>query len=140
MSQVPNVTEATEIQRPSYSLRTLLFTTALIAWILAVNNWLGDPYGWLTAIPLALGLPIFILRPWTFVGAIVGFAAFALIGDLFIIGWDESAPQYLPCLITVGGYGLTCGSCIHAFFLRLRSLACVIFIAVLVVFVIVLQF
>ena len=128
--------EDTESKRTTYSLRTLLFFTALIAWILGINNWLGDPFGWLTAIPLALGLPVFILRPWSFLGGIAGFVVFALIGEFFLIRWDRSDPEYLPCLVTVGGYGLTCGAGAVAFFLRLRILGGITCLSAIVAFAI----
>ena len=134
-----NTIENAKPQQSSYSLRTLLFATALIAWILGVNNWLGDPYGWMTAIPLALGLPVFILRPWSFVGGIAGFVVFALFGEFFIIGWDKTDPEYLPCLVTIGGYGLACGAGALAFFLRLRVLGGITCLSAAVAFVILLQ-
>ena len=98
----------------SYSLRTLLFSTSLFAWIFAVNQWLGSPYGWLSAIPLSMGLPTFILRPWSIAGGVIGFVVFAIIGEFFIIGWHWSDKNYLPSLVTVGLYGVTCGSGMHA--------------------------
>ena len=103
-----------------------------------MNNWLGDPYGWLTAIPLAIGLPVFILRPLSFLGGLAGFVLFALIGEFFIIGWAKSAPEYLPTLVAVGGYGLTCGAGVHSIFLRLRILGGITFLSALIAFAIVL--
>ncbi|MEM7478353.1 MAG: hypothetical protein AAF483_25505 [Planctomycetota bacterium] len=130
--------ESTRSEKQSYSLRTLMFSTALIAWILGVNNWLGEPYGWLTAIPLIIGLPVFILRPMSFRGGIIGFVFFALIGEFFIIGWNKSDPQYLPCLVTVGGYGLCCAAGIHACFLGLRFLGSAVSVLAVAAFAIVL--
>ena len=123
-----------------YSTRTLLYATSLIAWVLGVNSWLGDPYGWLTAIPLTFCLPIWITNPWTFVGGTLGFAVLAIIGELSFVGFEWSDVKHWLAIITVGAYGCACGTSIHAFVRGQRLLGGIICGISIFAFVVVLQY
>jgi hypothetical protein len=110
---------AVEPRRRQFTTAALLFVMTLVAWILAVNRWLGPPYGWMTAIPLAIvALLVLITRGRAAVGTVVGFTALCLLGYFLIIGWEPTDPRFLKSLVCLGSFGGAAGGSIHALFMK----------------------
>ena len=123
----------------TFSIGTLLSLTFWIAFIFTISKLLGGaPYGWLTAVPLVIGLPLFLSRPKNLIGGVTGFFFFAYLGAMFIIGFDTFEPRFLLAQITIGAYGFTCGGAIYAYFHDQRMQGSLIGTLVMVAFAIVL--
>lgn len=111
-----------------FSVRSLLFATFLVAWVLAVNNALANPYGWLTSIPLAYSAPLLLMNPRTILGGGIGALMFGVIGELGI-GWPHYELRYWLAIIVFVAYGFACGAAVHAIFLKRYVVGTTIFFA-----------
>jgi hypothetical protein len=117
-----------------FSVATLILVMVLICWILAVHRWLGETYGWITAIPLGLaGIVGLATRGRALVGFALGSAAIALVGSL-LIGWEPSDIRFYKSLAALGAYGGAAGGGLHAIWLRRRWLGGAVFLAAVVIF------
>jgi hypothetical protein len=123
-----------------FTIRSLLGAILITSWTLAVNRWLGSPYGWITAIPVAM-VGVLVLRTsgWALLGGIIGFVAMTLIGLFFIIGWPPSDPRFMKSVVAVGSYGAAGGASLHAMALKQWILGTLLLIATIVVFAILLH-
>ena len=118
-----------------FTIQSLLGAVFLISWILAVNRWLGSPYGWLTAIPLSVvALLALRARGKILIGAAFGFAGMAIIGCAFIIEWNSSDPRLLKSAITIGSFGARWGASLNAIVIHLRVLGALALVAAAVIF------
>ena len=133
-SDLPNNIQESKSRLPVFSIRTLLWVTLLVSWIFGANNWLGAPFGLITAIPLIICMPILVLRPWSLLGGVIGFVTFALIGEFAIIGWQKSDPEYLRSLFSIGSFGIAVGAAIYSFIVGLRALGAITLILTLIAF------
>lgn len=122
----------------TFSIRSLLYATTLIAVVVATFSSLDAPYKWLFILPASLALMIWIVNPWTLIGGLLGFLALAVLGELWLIGWAKSDNRYLPSLIVVGTHGSALGSAVQALACRLWILGAIALILAVVVFIFVL--
>ena len=102
-------------KRFAFSIRTVLWLTAIVAGIFGANDFLGPIFGWIAAIPLLLAVPLLVAIPTSLVGGALGFVVFAFLGEAYLVGWQKSDEQYLPALITVSCFGVPVGTSIHGF-------------------------
>lgn len=61
------------------------------------------------------------------------------IGDLGIVGFEQSNPRYVPALLTIGAYGFAGGTAVHAISRGHRVLGCTVLVVTLVAFAVVLH-
>ena len=103
-----------------FSLGWLLLATFVAAWFLAVNDWLGDVYGWRTSIACVVFAGMIALVNWrTYLGAIVGAVVLAVIGYLFVLDpWPVR--RFYMALMLFLSYGAAIGSGAHAILLGHR--------------------
>ena len=102
-----------------FTLRGLCAVTFIVAWILAVNRWLGPPYGSLTAMPLSiLAVLVVVARQQILIGAILGALLLSFIGIAFLIQWDPADPRYAKSLLLLAAGGCATGGSINALAVR----------------------
>ena len=99
----------------------MLLATFVVSWVLAVNQWLEEEYGWRTAIPCGIFGGILFLVDWrTIFGTLIGFGVMALVGYAFIVGYDPPSPRFFKAMLVVTSFGGAAGSSINAIVLRRR--------------------
>lgn len=111
-----------------FSVRSLLFATFLVAWVLAVNNGLAQPWGWMTAIPLAYSAPLVLLNLRTILGGVIGAFALGAIGEIGN-GWEHSKIEHWRAVIVFVAYGFACGVAIQSIIQKKYILGTTVFLA-----------
>ena len=112
----------------TFSVRSLMFATFLVAWVLAVNNGLRTPYGWLTAIPLAYSAPLLLLNLRVIFGGVVGSLLFAFSGEL-LNQFDYGDIRHWLVVIVFAAYGFACGAGVHAILQKKYLFGAIVFLA-----------
>ena len=96
--------------KKQFSLGWLLLVTVVAAWGLAVDNWLGDDYGWRTSIACAVFGGMIALVNWrTYLGAIAGSVVMAIIGYLLVLD-PLPVVRFYKALVLFLSYGAAFGS------------------------------
>jgi hypothetical protein len=129
--------------RFQFSVRSLIWLTVLVALFFAIslNQWLGPPYGLLTAIPVGvIGSLAVCTRGWSLIGSALGFPTLCLIGYWLILGDALPYAAFVKAMVVIGSYGAAVGGSIHAILLRHRIVGGLCLTATSIVFVTILVF
>lgn len=102
--------------------------------MLTVNNGLAQPYGWLTAIPLAYSAPLVLLNFRTILGGIIGAFALGAIGEIGN-GWEHDRIEHWLADIAFVAYGFACGVALQSIFQKKYILGTIVFLASVVTLV-----
>ena len=112
---------ASEMGPRNFSIRSMMVATFVVSWALAVNGWLGDGYGWRTAIACGIfGIVVLLVDFRTVLGLLIGSLALSLIAYLFIIEHQPPSPQFYKAMIVMASYGAAGGVGVHAIVLGKR--------------------
>lgn len=122
---------ATDNTKMNFSVRSLLFATFLVAWVLAVNTGLSQPYGWLTAIPLVYSAPLLLLNYRTILGGLAGLGGALLFGAIgeIVNGWPHNRLEHWLAMVVFVAYGFACGTAVHSILLKTYILGTIVFLA-----------
>lgn len=114
--------------------------TFVVAWTFAVNGWLGEGYGWRTAIPCALISGIVLLVNFqTTIGCVIGSLILAVIGYVFIVGHTPPSPEFFKAMLIVSAFGGAAGCSLHAIVLRYWKTGLITFLISIIAFAIILK-
>ena len=131
---------ATTESKKQFSIRTLMLATLIVAWTLAVNSWLGEGYGWRTAIPCGLIAGFVLLVSFqTAIGCVIGSFILAVIGYLFIVGHTPPSPEFFKAMLIVSAFGGAAGCSLHAIALRYWKTGLIAFLISTVAFIVILK-
>ena len=102
-----------------FSLKWLLLATLIVAWVLSINNWLSDGYGWRTAVACGIfGGMVALVDKRTATGALVGFMVMGIVGYFFIVGHRPPSLKFYKAMLIVVAYGGAVGSGVSAMLLK----------------------